>query len=63
MKNYIEKNYPELQEGRQYTYPRLRTIVQEAWDSITPKFLGELIDSMPQRCQAVIDAQGGYTKY
>jgi hypothetical protein len=63
MKDYIEINYPDLPGGRQYTYEQLREIVREAWDSISLDFLRELIESMPARCQAVINAEGGYTKY
>jgi transposase len=63
MKDYIEACYPDLPGGRQRTYDQLRGIVQEAWDSITPELLAEVIETMRDRCQAVIDAQGGYTKY
>ena len=63
MKNYIALHYPDLPNGRQYRYEQLRTIVREAWDSIPEDFLRELIESMPDRCQAVIDAEGGHTKY
>ena len=63
MKNYIEINYPDRDGGKQPTYDQLRQIVQEAWESITVEQLRGLIDSMHNRCQAVIDAQGGHTKY
>jgi transposase len=63
MKDWIELNHPDLPGGKQRTYDQLRAIVQEAWDSITPEYLDSLVDSMRERCQAVIDAQGGYTKY
>jgi hypothetical protein len=63
MKDYIEHHYPDLPAGRQRTYPQLEAIVQEAWDSITPECLSSLLDSMRDRCQAVIDAKGGHTKY
>lgn len=35
----------------------------EIWKSMDINYLQKLIDSMPQRCQAVIDAKGMYTKY
>ena len=63
MKDYIQRNYPDRQDRKDYTYDQLRRIVQEAWESITEQDLKELIESMPARCQAVIDAAGGYTKY
>jgi hypothetical protein len=63
MKDYIELHYPDLPGGRQRTYNQLRSIVQEAWESITPEDLKELIGTMRDRCQAVIDAHRGHTKY
>jgi len=63
MKDYIELTYPDQSGGRDYTYNRLRSIVQEAWESIEPQVLFDLIATMKDRCQAVIDAQGGYTSY
>lgn len=63
MKDYIEENYPDLPYGKQRTYDQLRTIVQEAWESITEDVLRDLVDSMQARCQAVIDAKGSHTKY
>ena len=59
MKDYIDATYKD----RNFTYDMLRKIVQEAWDAITETFLRELVETMPARCQAVIDAQGGHTKY
>jgi ketohexokinase/beta-glucosidase len=63
MKDYIESRYPDQEGGKQPTYDELRVIVREAWESISIEFLRELIDSMHDRCQAVIDADGGHTKY
>ncbi|OJD25626.1 hypothetical protein ACJ73_02998 [Blastomyces percursus] len=45
------------------SYDTLRGVVRAAWDSITEGQLQELIAEMPARCQAVIQAGGGYTKY
>jgi hypothetical protein len=59
----ISAYYPDGEAGKQPTYDQLRVIVREAWDLITVEFLRELIESMPARCQAVIDAKGGHTKY
>ena len=63
MKNYIEIHYPDLPSGKQYSYEQLRDIVKEAWDSITSETLQELLESMPARCKAVVEANGGHTKY
>jgi len=37
--------------------------LQEEWTKITIDVLVKLVDSMPRRCQAVIDAKGYATKY
>ncbi|KAK6748551.1 hypothetical protein RB195_001278 [Necator americanus] len=36
---------------------------EEAWNAIPQSCLDNLLDSMPRRCQAVIDAKGFATKY
>jgi transposase len=37
--------------------------LQDAWANISLEYIIKLIDSMPRRCQAVIDAKGYATKY
>lgn len=59
IKDYVQEKYPEVHRS----YPRLREAVIEAWNSITNKQIRELIETMHDRCQAVIDARGGHTKY
>jgi hypothetical protein len=51
-KNYKAKNLDEL-----------FTIAQEEWAAISLSSFQTLIESMPRRCQAVIDAKGAHTKY
>ena len=34
-----------------------------AWENIDVEFTAKLIESMPRRCQAVIDSKGDVTKY
>ena len=63
MKYYIQWNYRDLDDGKQRSEDELRLIVKEAWDSVTSEQLTGLIKTMPARCEAVIDADGGYTKY
>ena len=63
MKDFIEDRYPDLENGRERRIEELRRIVREVWDTIDGHFLGNLSHSMPTRCQAVFDAQGGATKY
>lgn len=55
MKDWIKDIYVTV--GNILT-ARLRVIVQEAWDAITPDILEGLIDDMHAGCQAVINAQG-----
>ncbi len=62
MKDYIQEQYPQYERGGM-TYKMLRKVVREAWDSISVEQLNELIDSMHQRCQDVIDAEGKHTKW
>ena len=39
------------------------TSVGKVWKRITPSYLKALYESMPRRMQAVLDANGGHTKY
>ena len=59
MKDYIKRVYGDVQ----LSYDRLREAIREAWDSITEQQLKELLETMRERYQDVIDAQGGYTKW
>ena len=58
MKNYLQDNYPE-----NMTYNALRAAVKDAWEKVGRHEFEELINSMPARCQAVIGADGLFTKY
>lgn len=58
MKNTLQEKYPE-----KMTYDQLRTAVKEIWDAIPDDRVRELIRTMRQRCEAVIEANGLYTKY
>lgn len=42
---------------------QLKTRITEAWGIISENVTNNLVDSMPRRCQAVIAAKGGPTKY
>ncbi|POS82571.1 hypothetical protein EPUL_006453, partial [Erysiphe pulchra] len=63
MKDQTQYHHPNLGRGRQRTQGSLRSIVKEAWDSVSPKDLMGLIESMLARCKAVIDVDWGPTKY
>ena len=61
MKNWIQERHGE---GRM-SYERLRVAVKAAWEAIPERRLDndELMNSMHDRCQAVIDANGQQTSY
>lgn len=42
---------------------KLFVAVEQQWKNLTPAYIETLIESMPRRCKAVIDAEGGPTKY
>jgi transposase len=60
MKDYIEDNYGDINKP---SYDTMRGWVKEAWEAIPSDYLEGLIDSMPMRMQAVIDANGMHTKF
>lgn len=60
MKDYIKDKYG-LEERP--TYPRLKGYVEEAWRELPESYLESLINQMPERCKAVIEANGMHTKY
>ncbi len=41
----------------------LKDLIFKTWNSITPDITANLVDSMRNRCQAVINSRGGVTKY
>jgi len=43
--------------------PELERYVRDAWADIPPEYYKKLVDSMPQRLEAVISANGNITKY
>lgn len=63
MKYFIQFKYPDIGDGKQRSYDKLRDIVKEAWESVTSEDLMNLIRTMPERCQAVLDAEGGPTRF
>lgn len=63
MKSQIETPFQQLDQGKQRSRLRVREIIEEALESGTPDQLRTLIMSMPARCQAVIEADGGLTRY
>ena len=59
MKDWLGARYPE----QRVSYDVLREHVQETWNAIDENLLEELLESMPDRCEAVIAEEGKYTKY
>ena len=41
----------------------LESVVKDAWSSIPPEEIQNLVASMPRRVKACIEAKGGHTKY
>lgn len=56
LKYRIGKRFPR-------TISELRAIIIEEWDKLEPKDYLHYIHEMPQRCQAVLDNNGGHTKW
>lgn len=61
----LNKDWIQVHYGNQdkLSYNILRKAVGEAWDAVTSDQLDELIDKMPDRCQAVIDSDGKHTRF
>lgn len=65
--NVIEHVWAYLKQKRSksLTQTRLEAVenIRSLWNDIPMEFLINLVESMPRRLQAVIDAKGGNTKY
>lgn len=58
LKLRIEKVRPKA-----LTTPQMQAALLNAWDQLNPMDFEGLIDSMPDRIQAVLAAKGGATRY
>jgi hypothetical protein len=63
MKAWIQRKLRSEGKKLPDNYNQLRQLVRDSWDAVGEDGLAKLIESMPARCQAVIDARGYYTKY
>ena len=65
MKAIIYERYPELEKApdNEETLNNLIEAAKEAWHAISEHILRHLCESMPHRVQAVLTADGWYTKY
>ena len=59
----LEPDETPLSAERATSAADLQKIAVRTWNQITPSYLESLYQSMPRRLQAIIDAQGGHTKY
>ena len=64
MKRYIQDHYFIVYyDAKSVPLDRLREIIWEAWNAVPDSYIETLFNSWWERCQAVIDARGGLTKY
>jgi len=64
MKNYIQKHYyTAYYDASKITLLQLKRIIWEAWEAVPIDFIMKLYSSWWERCQAVIDANRGPTRY
>ena len=67
--NPIEHLWDELGRRIHANYPPPRNVndlfrnLNQEWNQLPQRTIGRLVDSMRRRCQAVIAAQGGHTRY
>ena len=55
----VMKNTSETEEARK----ELEEALQSAWDALPNSLFESLIEGMPRRIQALLDAKGWHTKY
>lgn len=58
IKDFLQANFPD-----RISLADLRIALQEAWKELSEDFLTELLESIPERCKAVVKAEGGHTRY
>ncbi|KAI0996199.1 hypothetical protein K3495_g11977 [Podosphaera aphanis] len=64
IKDHVYTTYGDSDRGRRRHANEVRPLVQEAWNECTqPECLLDIIKEMRGRCEAVITAQGGHTRY
>jgi hypothetical protein len=64
MRRYIQEQYfTAYYDASRISLQELKRIIQEAWDAVPDSYIESLFESWWKRCQAVIDAKGGPTKY
>jgi hypothetical protein len=58
-KDWIQEHY----DDNLCVYDALRDAIVAAWNAVPETYLLVLLESMPARCQAVVDANGMRTRY
>lgn len=65
--NPIEHLWEEMERQRASEVPRnkeqLKGLLQKTWNGLNQDICAQLVESLPRRLQAVIEAKGGPTKY
>ena len=62
MKNYIQHHYyTTYYDAAKIPIPQLRNIIWEAWQAVLDSYIESLLNSW--RRQAVVNPQGGPTRY
>ena len=65
--NPIENVWPyikhKLREKRTYTLKQLSRGIRRIWRTLSLEYTVNLVESMPRRCQAIIDADGDWWHY
>jgi transposase len=59
VKNWINEKWPQARNGGYL----LMEQIEEAWRAVPASLLRKLLESMPERCRQVIEANGLHTKY
>lgn len=66
VKSKLHKQHPDLRRltgGKENIEKKLAERVEQVWAEIDSSSFETLVQSMPARMQAVIDAKGSWTKY
>lgn len=53
----------QLARKRIYNLRQLVTVIRKTWRAPPAIFVTNLVESMPRRCQAILDAGGNFTVY
>lgn len=61
--NVIDPGLAEVTSTDEATMERFTAAIQRAWASITPERIRGLVESMDERINAVIAAEGWYTRF